>query len=131
MPSVLTVVGALGQDPQQKKVTLKDGLHDLTTLSVCSNEYHHGKDLPVWYTVELWDGQSEGQVRYLKKGSVILVYGSLIAEAGTLSPGKAFSTLKIQSPKLKLLPQKKLLETIDEHKSASSPEHESVDLPSS
>ena len=71
--SNLIIVGHLGSTPELRHA--KDG-KPVTTLSVAVNDKSNGEATTTWYTVTVWAANAENAVRYLDKGSKILVEGT-------------------------------------------------------
>jgi len=68
----LIIVGNLGDTPELR--TAKDG-QPVTTLSVAVNQKRSGQKTTTWYRVTAWSATAETAVKYLQKGSKVLVEG--------------------------------------------------------
>ena len=70
----MMLAGNLGGDPETRFTS--DG-KKITTLRLASNTRRGGKEITVWYRLTIWGDQFDGMVKYLKKGSSLIVFGEL------------------------------------------------------
>ena len=71
MYSKTTIVGRLGRDPELKEF---DGDKVNCKFSVATSDY---KNETEWFSVTVWGNQARASARYLKKGALVLVEGTL------------------------------------------------------
>lgn len=71
----ITIAGHLGADPE---VRFTSGGQKVTTLRVAAKS-RRGKDRDetIWYRVTIWGEQFDGMIKFLKKGSPVIVLGEL------------------------------------------------------
>ena len=69
----LIIVGNLGETPELR--TAKDG-QPVTTLSVAVNKKRNGQQTTTWWRVTAWGTTAETAVKYLRKGSKVLIEAS-------------------------------------------------------
>jgi single-strand DNA-binding protein len=84
----LTIVGNLGRDPEMR---FTPSGQPVTNFSVAANRRYTGADGQVvnetaWFRVSIWGKQAEACSKYLRKGSKVLVEGTLVPDPGTGGP---------------------------------------------
>lgn len=78
----LTLIGRLGRDPEARYT--KD-MHESSSFSVAVNSY--GEDNPViWINVTAWREAAEFCNKYLRKGDLVYIAGTLRADKETGAP---------------------------------------------
>lgn len=70
----LQILGRLGADPETK-FTAKG--QKVTTFRVATNVRKAGKDDTIWWRVTVWGDRFDKMMPYLKKGSAVIVTGSM------------------------------------------------------
>lgn len=78
----LTLIGRLGRDPEARYT--KD-MHESSSFSVAVNSY--GEDNPViWINVTAWREAAQFCNKYLRKGDLVYIAGTLRADKETGAP---------------------------------------------
>ena len=75
----ITIIGNLGRDPELRYLPSGQAV---TNLSVATTEFWKDtegakKDRTIWWKVAVWDKQAETCNQFLKKGSKVLVEGTM------------------------------------------------------
>jgi single-strand DNA-binding protein len=84
----IILVGNLGRDPEMRYAPSGD---PITNFSMATSEKWTGQDgqkqeRTIWWRVSVWGKQAETVNQYLKKGSKVLVEGSMVADPKTGNP---------------------------------------------
>lgn len=97
----ILIVGNLGGNPEVR--TTKDG-QQVANFSVAVNRRRGDKKTTTWYRVSAWSGLADLAIRYLEKGSRVLVEGSgLRASAYLEQSGKPQASLELNADRLVFL----------------------------
>lgn len=95
------VVGHLGRDPEMK---YKQGGEAYTRFSVAANEHWGGEDHTTWYNVTTWNPKvAEACNRHLRKGSLVLVKGTVSARGYMGGDGEPKASLDLNARVVKFL----------------------------
>lgn len=70
----IMIAGNLGADPDKRKTPSGQSV---TTLRVAVNNRRGGQDETLWWRVTLWGDAQDKMISYLKKGSSVLVHGTM------------------------------------------------------
>jgi len=84
----IILVGNLGRDPEMRYAPSGD---PITNFSMATSEKWTGQDgqrqeRTIWWRVSVWGKQGETVNQYLKKGSKVLVEGTMVADPKTGNP---------------------------------------------
>jgi single-strand DNA-binding protein len=84
----IILVGNLGRDPEMRYAPSGD---PITNFSMATSEKWTGQDgqrqeRTIWWRVSVWGKQAENVNQYLKKGSKVLVEGTMVADPKTGNP---------------------------------------------
>jgi single-strand DNA-binding protein len=71
---IIEIAGHLGADPETR--VTPDG-QKVTSFRVATNIRRKGADETVWWRVTVWGDRFDKLMPYLKKGSAVIVHGSL------------------------------------------------------
>ena len=99
-------VGNLGGDPELKFMASGDAV---CNFSVAVSEKWKDKrsgemrDNTTWYRVAVWGAQAEACNQYLRKGSKVLVTGTVSARAYTTRGGEAAASLDLRAFNVRFL----------------------------
>ena len=94
----ILLIGNLGGDPAI--TTTKDG-KQVANLSLAVNRKKSGSQVTTWVRVACWNGTADLAVKYLKKGSRVMVEGSgLRASAYLDQAGKPQASLELNADRL-------------------------------
>ncbi len=94
----ITLIGNLGGDPTTS--TTPTG-QQVTNFSIAVNRKRNGTKVTTWYRVTCWQTTSELAVRYLKKGSRVMVEGNGLHATAYLDPaGKPQASLEFNADRL-------------------------------
>ena len=74
----ITIIGRLGRDPRQSE---GQGGRAFQSFTVAVNGKYRGTDRTYWYDVMAFDPERFGLLKYMKKGSCVVVTGTLHTEA--------------------------------------------------
>ena len=77
------ITGHLGSDPEMKYTP---GGKAVTNFNVAVNDGWGDNKITLWYRVTAWEAKAEFCANYLKKGSKVLVEGSLKPDKETGGP---------------------------------------------
>lgn len=72
----IIVIGNLGRDPELKYTA---DAKAVCSFSVATSRRIGDKDLTTWLNVSVWNKQAEACAKYLRKGSLVMVEGRLVA----------------------------------------------------
>ena len=70
----IMIAGNLGADPDKRKTPSGQ---TVTTLRVAVNNRRGGQDETLWWRATLWGDSHDKMVSYLKKGSSVLIHGTM------------------------------------------------------
>ena len=87
----ITVIGRLGEDPQQRTA----GNSTVTTFSVAESQYHNGEETTIWYRANVWGKLGENCAKYLHKGDRVTLVGVLSQREFTTRNGEARTSLDV------------------------------------
>lgn len=71
---IIEIAGHVGTEPETR--VTPDG-QKVTTFSVATNIRKKGGDETIWWRVTVWGDRFDKMLTYLKKGSAVIVHGSL------------------------------------------------------
>lgn len=91
----MTAMGNLVRDPEQKNI----GGNDVATFTIAVNgrKRKDGTDDVTYFDVSVWGNQVDGCMKYLTKGSNVLVSGPLSTREYTGKDGKNRTSLGIRA----------------------------------
>lgn len=72
--NIIQIAGRLGADPETR---FTPSGQKVTTFRVAVNIRRSGKDDTIWYRITVWGDRFDKMIQYLKKGSAVIVVGSL------------------------------------------------------
>lgn len=72
--NIIQIAGHLGADPE---VRFTPSGQKVTTFRIAANSRRGGKDETTWYRVTVWGDRFDKMMQYLKKGSAVIVIGTL------------------------------------------------------
>ena len=98
---IVILAGNLGSDPE---VRFSASGIKITTFNVASNNKRQGKDETTWYKVVIFGDHMDKMISYLKKGSAVIVNGSLNLNKWTDKEGREQTTPEITADSLKFSP---------------------------
>lgn len=75
--NLIIVMGHLGGDPEER---VTPGGQKVTTFNIASNTWRAGQEETTWYRITVWGDSSIRILPHLKKGSGVVVVGSLHTE---------------------------------------------------
>lgn len=108
----IILVGNLGRDPEMRYAPSGD---PITNFSMATSEKWTGQDgqrqeRTIWWRVSVWGKQAETVNQYLKKGSKVLVEGTMVADPKTGNPrlwagqdGQTRSSFEVRAQAVKFL----------------------------
>ena len=99
-------VGNLGGDPDLKFMQSGDAVCNFSVaVSEKWNDKRSGeqKESTTWYRVAVWGAQAEACNKYLRKGSKVLVTGTVSARAYTGNGGDAAASLDLRAFNVRFL----------------------------
>ena len=100
------IVGNLGADPESK--FMQDGSTSVCNFSVAVSEKwtdkttNEKRDKTTWFRIAVWGKQAESCQTYLKKGSQVMVVGTVEARA-YMHNGEAKASLDLRAKDVKFL----------------------------
>ena len=68
------LVGRVGQNPE---IRVSQSGKKVCRLSLATNSFYNGKPVTEWHTIVLFDGMAENIEKFVRKGSVVGVLGSI------------------------------------------------------
>ena len=77
----LIITGNLDADPQERVVNTESGQQSVCNFPVAVNQMVKGKKTAQYFQVACWNKQAENAMKYLTKGSKVLVTGKVSARA--------------------------------------------------
>jgi single-strand DNA-binding protein len=114
----ITLVGRAGRDPEVKY--FESGTM-VANLSLAVNGRTRDSD-PEWFNLEIWGKQAQVAADYVRKGSLIGVYGSVRTEKwNDRSTGEERKKMVVSVDRLQLLGSKKDNEPGGQREQPSSP----------
>ena len=104
----LTIVGNVGGDPVMRYTQAGTSV---TTLSVATNRRWKGQDgsrqeETTWFRVTAWNQLAETVHEYLRKGSRVLIVGTVKAEPWVDREGNARASLEVRADTIRFLDSK-------------------------
>lgn len=100
------VVGTVGRDPEMRY--LQDGT-PVTSFSIAVNEYwtdrqsNERREKTTWYSANCWGKLAEVTNNYVKKGTNIMLVGTVSARAYTGNDGQPRASLDLRVQNFQLL----------------------------
>lgn len=98
---IVLLAGNIGGDPE---VRFSASGIKITTFSVASNSKRQGKDETTWYKVTVFGEHLDKMLSFLKKGSSVIVNGSLHQSKWTDKEGREQTTLEVTADSLRFSP---------------------------
>lgn len=100
----MIIIGNLTADPTIRDVAMSDG----TTAKICNfsvavNERYNGRETTTYFRVSAWRQLAELCHRYLSKGRMVYVEGTIKASAYTNNQGQNVASLELTAQTLKFL----------------------------
>lgn len=87
------IAGNLGADPEERFTPTGKRV---VSLRVATKSRHKGKEVTIWWRVNIWSDRFDKMLPYLKKGSPIIILGELgVPEVYTDKEGKPQVALTI------------------------------------
>ncbi len=121
--NVIEIAGRLGADPETR---FTPSGQKVTTFRVATNSRRKGQDETTWWRITIWGDRFDRMMQYLKKGSAVIVYGTLQKpEIWTNRDGEPQVSLEITAEMIKFSPFGRADASADEQTSSS---HGSQDL---
>ncbi|MBA3602549.1 MAG: single-stranded DNA-binding protein [Parachlamydiaceae bacterium] len=98
---IVLLAGNLGGDPD---VRFSASGIKITSFSVASNSKRQGKEETTWYKVIIFGDHLDKMISYLKKGSSVIVNGSLNLNKWTDKEGREQTTAEVTADSLRFSP---------------------------
>lgn len=102
----ITIIGYLGKDPEMRYTPAGQAVTNFSVAT--SNKYQKGGEWvtdTVWFRVSTWGNQAEACMKYLEKGSLVLVEGRVKAHA-YMKGSEPEATLEVNASTVKFLDKK-------------------------
>lgn len=93
------ILGHLGKDPELREANGKA----VCNFSVAVSEKRGGQDHTEWFNITTWEKTAENCAQYLKKGSMVLLEGSVRLETYKKKDGSDGASLRITAYQVKFL----------------------------
>lgn len=128
----LMIVGNVGQDPELKYLQSGDAVCNFSVA--VTEKWGKGEDRKeetTWFRVAAWKQLGETVNQYVKKGSQIMVIGTVKARAYTTNDGKQGVSLEVNAREVRFLGGKSENGTAGNGKSdySAAPPDDSADIP--
>jgi len=91
----IIVTGNLTADPEERIANTAAGQKVVCNFTVAANRFSGGQKVAEYFRVSVWEKQAENILKYMKKGSKILVEGCVTARAYIGSDGQARAQMEI------------------------------------
>lgn len=101
MTTIVLIVGNLGGDPE---VRFSPSGTKITTFTVASNSKRQGKDETIWYKAVAFGEHLDKMISFLKKGSSVMVSGSLHQNKWQDKEGREQTTLEVICDNIRFTP---------------------------
>lgn len=98
----VTLVGRLGKDPELKEIATGA---KVCRFSVATSEPSKAGEITTWHNVECWENTAENVAKFLKKGSMCLINGSIKVDTYEKDGEKRYAN-KIRAFSVKFLDSK-------------------------
>jgi len=95
------VMGHLGGDPEER---VTSGGQKVTTFNIASNTWRNGQDQTDWYRISIWGDSSIRILPHLKKGSGVIVTGTLHTEIYTNRDGVPQISRNVTAEGIRFMP---------------------------
>lgn len=101
----LTIVGRLGKDPEMRYTATGTPVcaFSVATDRAWTNDQGVKQEETTWHRVTAWNKQAETCAQYLKKGSQVLVTGTVKAHGYTGRDGQAGASLEVKADTVRFL----------------------------
>ncbi len=104
---IALVVGNLGSDPS---VGFTPSGMKITSFSVASNNKRQGKEETTWVKIIVFGDHLDKMISYLKKGSSVMVSGSMQHNKWTDKEGREQTTLEVIADSIRFTPTSRAAE---------------------
>lgn len=101
----LTIVGYLGRDPEMRFTQTGTPVTslDVAVTRTWNNDQGVKQEETTWFRVSAWNKQAETCAQYLKKGSQVLVTGTVKAHSYTGRDGQPGASLEVKADTVRFL----------------------------
>ena len=101
----ITIVGYLGKDPEMRYTGAGTPVtsFNVGVNRVWNNDQGVKQEESTWFRVTAWNKQAETCAQYLKKGSQVLVTGTVKANAYTNRDGEVVASLEVKADIVRFL----------------------------
>lgn len=97
MVNIVLLVGAVGRNPEH--VSIKDGANQLAHFSLATESPklvdEKWRNEIEWHFIEVWGAGAKNVMKFVKKGCVVMVYGTIYTAKYTNNEGKRTEFKKI------------------------------------
>lgn len=104
---LIIISGNLTANPQSRIIDGKEKSFSVCNFNVAVNRVAKGNKLTSYYRVSCFGKQAENAMKYLFRGSKVLVTGRPYTSAYTDRNGKAQASLEVEAERIKYLSSKK------------------------
>jgi single-strand DNA-binding protein len=96
----IIIVGYLGRDPEMRKTPQGTAYCE---LAVATNQKIKTENITTWFRVTFWGAQAELAAKYLAKGRLVYLEGTLRTREWNDREGKARFALEVRGHDLQLI----------------------------
>ena len=99
------IVGNLGRDPEYREVNGRGvcNLNVAVSESWTDQQTNEKREKTTWYRVAVWGNQASACNTYLKKGSQVMVTGTVEARSYVNNAGEAAASLELRARDVRFL----------------------------
>lgn len=97
------IVGNLTGNPESRVVNVQNGTATVCTFNVAVNRVSGGNKITDYFRVSCWNKRAENAMKYLTRGSKVLVTGPITARAYTGKDGEVHASLEIPAEEIEYL----------------------------
>lgn len=105
----ITIIGRVTTDIALREVQGRDGMVKVCNFNVATNDRNQGRDAsgaikPCYFRVAVWNGMAETAAKYLSKGRLVTVTGTVAMTSSIGQNGQVYYGMEIRNAEITFMP---------------------------
>ena len=105
----VTIIGRVTTDITLREVQGRDGAVKVVNFNVATNDRNQGRDAsgaikPCYFRVAVWNGMAETAAKYLSKGRLVTVTGTVAMISSIGQNGQVYYGMEIRNAEITFMP---------------------------